>query len=161
MQTSTQKMNLNDIQCPWPADGVDLSITELSEMEKTWLAHQIVSKVQTPRALANRYNLKPDTLRRYASRLRAQRPMRKFAGRPAAVDRKGFSELCQKFRENPTLNKVDFDKEINSKCLPTLDRSFSYEATNLSVEGLSRRSLRRYEIRVKLVNSLNAQSNEC
>ena len=148
-------MNLNDIQCPWPADGVDLSITELSEMEKTWLAHQIVSKVQTPRALANRYKLKPDTLRRYASRLRAQKPMHKFAGRPAAVDRKGFSELCQKFRENPTLNKVDFDNEIKSKCLPTLERSFSYEATNLSVEGLSRRSLRRYEIRVKLENSLN------
>ena len=148
-------MNLDDIQCPWPADNVDLSITELSEIEKTWLAHQIVSKVQTPRALANRYKLKPDTLRRYASRLRAQKPMHKFAGRPAAVDRKGFSELCQKFRENPTLNKVDFDNEIKSKCLPTLERSFSYEATNLSVEGLSRRSLRRYEIRVKLENSLN------
>ena len=64
--TSTQSMNLNDIECPWPADGADLSLVELNEVEKTWLAHHVVAKLQATRELAERFNMKPDTLRSYA-----------------------------------------------------------------------------------------------
>ena len=53
--TSAQSMNLNDIECPWPADGADLSLVELNEVEKTWLAHQVVAKLQTTRELAERF----------------------------------------------------------------------------------------------------------
>ena len=64
--TSTQSMSLNDIECPWPADGADLSLADLNEIEKTWLVHQVVAKLQITKKLAELYHLKPDTLRSFA-----------------------------------------------------------------------------------------------
>ena len=59
--TSTQSMSLNDVECPWPAAGADLSLAE-----KTWLVHQVVAKLQITKKLAELYHLKPDTLRSFA-----------------------------------------------------------------------------------------------
>ena len=145
-------MSLNVIQCPWPASGADLSLRELNETEKAWLANEIVTKAQTPKQLSVLYNLKADTLRRYAQHLRERRPMLKFAGRPPAIDEIGISELCNRLRENPSLSKVEFDSEIDSKRLPTLTRRFCYETDNLHVDALSRRSLKRYQTRIKSEN---------
>ena len=53
---------------PFRSDGADLSSTELSEIEKTWIAHQIMSKFLTTKALGNRYVFKSNTLQNNSCR---------------------------------------------------------------------------------------------
>ena len=71
-----------------------------------------------------------------------------------------YGELCPKFTENPTLQKVDFDTEINSKCLMTLDEAISNEGKDVPVEGKSWRSLQRYKICIKWENLLTVLSEK-
>ena len=132
--TSTQSMSLNDIECPWPADGADLSLADLNEIEKTWLVHQVVAKLQITKKLAELYHLKPDTLRSFAH-LSAEK--KKFICRSfPAIDQTGIREVRQKFKDGPHITKADIDSEIDSKLLPTARRFFN-DRLRQFVVGLS------------------------
>ena len=54
-------MESSELECPWPAGGIDLCLIEPSSSEML-----IVLKLQTTQELANLYNLKIDSLNQYA-----------------------------------------------------------------------------------------------
>ena len=76
--------------------------------------------------------------------------MLKCVGRPAAIDAIGLEELSVTLQENPNMARALFHAEINERRLPTVMRRFSYTVSAVAVKELSRRSLRRYEDRLKL-----------
>ena len=98
-------MEPGELECPWPAGGIDLCLVELSSSEKLWLANQIVLKLQTTRELANLYNLKMDSLRQYARHLREHKPMLKCGERPVAIDATGLEELSETLQVHPNMAK--------------------------------------------------------
>ena len=148
--TSFKIIEPSELECPWPAGGIDLCLVELSSSEKLWLANQIVMKLQTTRQLANLYNLKMDSLRQYARHLRGNKPMLKCGGRSVAIDATGLKELSETLQVNLNMARDLLHAEINRKRLPTVMRRFNYVVQAVAVKDLSRRSLRRYETRLKL-----------
>ena len=74
----------------------------------------------------------------------------KCGGRPAAIDAIGLAELLVTSQANPIMARALFHAEINERRLPTVMRRFNYTVPAVAVKELSRRSLRRYENRLKL-----------
>ena len=142
-------MNLDDLPCPWPDGNADLCLVELNNVQKTWLAHQMVEKIQTARSLSNSYNLKASTLRTYARHLREKRCMMKSVGRPSTVDSIGVMMLRSKWLSNTTVHKSDFNTHIEDEHRTTVVRRYAYNVQDPATKSLSRRSLKRYADRVK------------
>ena len=113
-------------------------------------AHQMVGKLQTARRLSMFYNLKENTLRTYARHLKEKRCMLKSVGRPCAVDSIGVQMLQSKWISNTTINKTEFNHEIEEEHRTTMVRRYAYNVQDLDPKSLSRRSLKRYADRAKL-----------
>ena len=76
--------------------------------------------------------------------------MLKCGGRPAAIDAIGLEELSVTLQANPNMARALFHAEINERRLPTIMRRFNHTVLAVVAKKLSRRSLRRYENRLKL-----------
>ena len=76
--------------------------------------------------------------------------MLKCGGRPAAIDAIGLEKLSVTLQANLNMARALFHNEIKERRLPTVMRRFNYTVPAVAVKELSRRSLRRYENRLKL-----------
>ena len=106
-------MESSELECPWPAGGIDLCLIEPSSSEML-----IVLKLQTTQELANLYNLKIDSLKQYARHLRGRKPMLKCGKRPVAIDATGLEELSETLQVNPNMAGELLHAEINQKKFP-------------------------------------------
>ena len=71
--------------------------------------------------------------------------------RPVAIVATGLKELSETLHVNPNMARDLLHAEINRKRLPTVMRRFNYVVVPaVAAKELSRRSLRRYDTRLKL-----------
>ena len=89
---------------------------------KLWFAEEINSGRSSSRILADRFNLKPDTLRKFARCVRNDKKLFSFGGRPRIIDAEGFLSVQNKKDSFPLVERKELYSFLVEEHRNTLKR---------------------------------------
>jgi hypothetical protein len=141
--------------------SADLRSVKLTVAEKTWLGRRCLENEAGSRTLGERYNLNPNTLRYWSSKVRQGVSIGVGRGRPRKLDDEGekaLSDFCQthqigKEGDRSTVLQDQFLGEVSKQVRATTARSGSGEGDG-EISGSKMKGLRK-DLNIK--STMNAQ----
>lgn len=115
---------------PMPPQGTDLSKSFLTQEQRIWLGHVVMTKRFKASELAKKWNMTTNKVRRHATKLRKGIIPSESVGRPTVLDR----EAQVKVRQTVLQLGVRYRRESE----PDFDREFTetYKRRRLALENV-------------------------
>ena len=125
-------------------EPINLSEVKLTSEDKQWLANQINMYGQKSSALANRFSLKRNTLRKYARTLNKKVITRASCGRPPTFSIKSITNIADKLTDQKyQMRSSNYENFLQSEARNSLDER-NLNANN-KVPKVSKKTIYRLE----------------
>lgn len=112
----------DQLECPWGDEIVDLSALQLNLDQKRWFAQEINENKISPSFLAHRYNIKANTIYKYARLIKTNKGIHVKGGRPRIIDPQGFLNVVEKRESIDPTNHREIYKVLVCEHRNTLKR---------------------------------------
>ena len=110
------------VDCPWGVEPINLSEVKLTSEDKQWRANQINMYGQKSSALANRFSLKRNTLRKYARTLNKKVITRASCGRPPTFSIKSITNIADKLTDQKyQMRSSNYENFLQSEARNSFD----------------------------------------